>query len=141
MKKVKYLIFLFVTLNRQILEQAVRKFIVWKFKEIFVISFMEAGNTKMQRKSNLCILRKGIAWPQYQFPHSYLCERFTYIFPGSVNIFFCRKGTPLVGIYKKLTDIWMWKLGLRPRNSFPGNMCFEFSILCLCSVPPLQKIK
>jgi hypothetical protein len=24
--------------------------------------------------------------------------------------------------------------GLWPRNSFPGNICFEFSVLCLCSV-------
>ena len=24
---------------------------------------------------------------------------------------------PILGIYKSLTDTWMWKLGLRPRNS------------------------
>ncbi len=28
----------------------------------------------------------------------------------------------------------MWYLGLRPRNSFSENICFEFSVLCLCSV-------
>ncbi len=28
----------------------------------------------------------------------------------------------------------MWKLGLWPRNSFSGNICFEFSVLVLCSV-------
>ncbi len=27
----------------------------------------------------------------------------------------------------------MWKLGLWPRNSFSGNICFEFSVLVLCS--------
>jgi hypothetical protein len=27
----------------------------------------------------------------------------------------------------------VWKLGLRPRNSFPGNICFQFAVLCLCS--------
>ncbi len=25
------------------------------------------------------------------------------------------------------------KVGLRPLNSFSGNICFEFSVLCLCS--------
>ncbi len=37
-------------------------------------------------------------------------------------LFCCRKiGAPNVGIYRSLTDTWMWKLGLRSRNSFPGN--------------------
>ncbi len=27
----------------------------------------------------------------------------------------------------------MWKLGRRLPNSFSGNICFEFSVLCLCS--------
>jgi hypothetical protein len=27
----------------------------------------------------------------------------------------------------------MWKLGLWPRNSFSGNISFEFSVLVLCS--------
>jgi nitrate reductase gamma subunit len=27
----------------------------------------------------------------------------------------------------------MWKLGLWTRNSFSGNICFEFSVLVLCS--------
>ncbi len=28
----------------------------------------------------------------------------------------------------------MWKLGLRPRYSFSGNICFKISVFCLCSV-------
>jgi hypothetical protein len=51
------------------------------------------------------------------------------------RIFSCsRIGRPIAGIYKALTDSQMWKLGLRPRNSFSGNICFKFSVLCLCSV-------
>jgi hypothetical protein len=45
-----------------------------------------------------------------------------------------RKGRPIVGIYNSLTDTCMWKLGLRPRYSFAGNICFKFSAFCLCSV-------
>jgi len=37
-------------------------------------------------------------------------------------------------IYKSLTDAWNWKLGLTPRYSFSGNICFEISVFCLCSV-------
>ncbi len=82
-----------------------------------------------------------------------------YIFPRSVCLFCWRKcvfslqcvsdlniprigphiscsriGRSIVGIYKSLTDTWMWKLGLWPRNSFSGNICFQFSVLFLCSV-------
>ncbi len=39
-----------------------------------------------------------------------------------------------MGIYNSLTDTWMWKLGLRPRYSFSGNICFKFSAFCLCSM-------
>jgi hypothetical protein len=41
---------------------------------------------------------------------------------------------PIVEIHKSLTDARMWKLGLRPRYSFSGNICFEISVFCLCSV-------
>jgi hypothetical protein len=45
-----------------------------------------------------------------------------------------RTGRSIVVIYKSLTDTILWKLGLWPRNSFTGNICFEFSVLVLCSV-------
>ncbi len=35
-------------------------------------------------------------------------------------------------MYKSPTDTWVWKLGLRPRNSFSENNYFEFSVPCLC---------
>jgi hypothetical protein len=47
-----------------------------------------------------------------------------------------RNGSSIVGIqymYNSLTDTWMWKLGLMPRYSFSGNICFRFSAFFLCS--------
>ncbi len=45
-----------------------------------------------------------------------------------------RNGSSIVGIYNSLTDTWMWKLGLRPRYSYSGIICFKFSAFFLCSV-------
>ncbi len=44
-----------------------------------------------------------------------------------------RKGRPIVEIYNSLTHTWIWKLRLRPRYSFSGNICFKYSTFCLCS--------
>ncbi len=52
-----------------------------------------------------------------------------------------RKGRPIVEIYNSLTDTWMWKLGLKPRYSFSGNICFQFSAFCLCSECKLHTIE
>ncbi len=55
-----------------------------------------------------------------------------YIFPRSVFHFCCRKiGGPTMGIHRSLTDTWMWKLGLKPRNSFSENTKIEISLQCL----------
>ncbi len=71
-----------------------------------------------------------------------MCLWAIYLFQGSVHIFSCsRIGRPIVGIYKSLTDTWMWKLGLRAHNSFSGNICFAFSLLRLCSVISLEWIR
>ncbi len=44
---------------------------------IFIIySFLRY--LSLQRKSHLCIPFLGIAWPQSQFPHTCVCERFIY---------------------------------------------------------------
>ncbi len=37
---------------------------------------------------------------------------------------------PILRIYSSLTDTWMWKLGLRLRNSFSGNTEKGFSLQC-----------
>ncbi len=51
--------------------------------------------------------------------------------PWSICLFCCRKisGT-ILGIYKSLTDTWIWKLGLKLRNSFPKKTWMEFSLQC-----------
>jgi hypothetical protein len=58
-------------------------------------------------------------------PNFYIDVEFLWmfsIFPQLVCLFCCRKiCIPILGIYKSLTDTWMLKLGLRPRNSFSGN--------------------
>jgi hypothetical protein len=55
-----------------------------------------------------------------------------YIFPGVVCLFCCREICGLIlGIYKWLTDTWMWKLGLRPLNSQERNTYVEFSLQCV----------
>ncbi len=54
------------------------------------------------------------------------------------HIFCSRTGISIVWIYKSLTDTWICKLGLWPRNSFSGNICFEFSLLVLCSAEELH---
>ncbi len=85
-------------------------------------------------KSHLCIPFLGIVRPQSQIPHSCDCERFIYSQDRSTyNISCSRIGRSIVGIYKSLTDTWMWKLGLWPRNSQKRIICFEFSVLVLCS--------
>ncbi len=77
--------------------------------------------------SHLCIPRNETVQPPYFQNRTitfclpiptliYLWE--IYIFPGSVCLFCCSQiCEPIQGIYKSLTDTWMWKLGLRPRNS------------------------
>jgi hypothetical protein len=59
-------------------------------------------------------------------------ERFIYSQDQSTYIL-QQNSRPIVGTYNSLTDTWMWKLGLRPRYSFSGNICFKFSAFCLCS--------
>jgi hypothetical protein len=94
------------------------------------ISFMHLA---LQRQFRLYIPFLGIARPQPQFPHSCVLSDL-YIPRISLHISSSRTGRPTVGIYNSLTDTQKWKLGLRPRYSFSGNICFKFSAFCLCSV-------
>ncbi len=58
-----------------------------------------------------------------------------YIFPELICLFCCRKICwPILGVYKSLTDTWMWKLGRRPNNSQKKinkwNFCCSTEGLC-----------
>ncbi len=64
----------------------------------------------------------------------YVSVRDLYIPRIGPHISCSRIGRSIVGIYKLLTYTWMWKWGMWPRNSFSGNICFEFSELVLSSV-------
>jgi hypothetical protein len=41
---------------------------------------------------------------------------------------------PIQGLLKSLTDTWMWKLWVKPRNSHKKNTVMEFSLTCLAQV-------
>ncbi len=60
-----------------------------------------------------------------------------YIYSQDRSTYFLRQNRQIdcgiVGVYKSRTETWIWKLGLWPRNSFSGNICFQFSVLVLCS--------
>ena len=86
----------------------------------------------LYRKLGKNIPRKETVRLQSQFLNSYICERFIHIFPRSVCLFCCRKiGGPIVEIYKSLTQIWMCKLGLRPRIvSFLGVNVQKSDFIC-----------
>ncbi len=65
---------------------------------------------------------------------TFMCLLAIYIFP--VHIFPAAElaDRSWEHINRSQTDTWIWKLGLLPRSSFSGNICFEFAVLVLCSV-------
>ncbi len=97
------------------LQQQKAIFTVWI---CFNTYFHTAKITIPNFKTN--IPRKGIARTQSRFPHSYACEwcisshdRSAYSTAG--------KYVDWSWEYINRSHTWMWKSGLRPRNSFPGN--------------------
>jgi hypothetical protein len=56
------------------------------------------------------------------------------MFPGSVHIFFCSRNRQIdrgnIEIAHRQINV---EIGLWLHNSFSGNICFEFSVLSLCS--------
>jgi hypothetical protein len=83
------------------------------FKHYCIYERIFTAKTKY-RKFETNIPRKGVARPQSQFPPSGVCERFI----NSACLFCSSKICgPILGIYKSLTDTWMWKLALRLRSA------------------------
>ncbi len=72
----------------------------------------------LERKSHLCIPFLGIARPQSQFPHSYVCERF--IYSQDRSTYFLQQNRQTDGGNIQIAHRHM-------------NICFEFSVLVLCS--------
>ncbi len=63
--------------------------------------------------------------------YTHISVRDFYIILGSACLFCCRKiCVPIMGIYRALTDTWMWKLGLMPRNSQNRNTYMGYSLQC-----------
>ncbi len=70
-------------------------------------AFRASCITLYNTKIPLCIPFLGIARPQSQFPHSCVCEHLYNPRIGQ-HIYCSRIGISIVGIYKSLTDTWIW---------------------------------
>ncbi len=81
-------------------------------------------NRKLERK----IPRKGIARPQSQFAHS--CVLYLYIPMIDLPILLQEICGPILGIYKSLTDTWMWKLWTEATQYVNGIL------VEVCSISP-----
>ncbi len=53
--------------------------------------------------------------------HIHVSVREFYILTMGLHILLQEICGPILGLYKSLTDKWMWKMGLRPRNSQKRN--------------------
>ncbi len=81
------------------------------------------AKTKYRNKYSLK-MNIGVSVPISTF----ICLWANYIFLRSACLFCCRKYVEWTD--PSLTDTWMWKLGLRPRNSQKRNAEMGFSLQC-----------
>jgi hypothetical protein len=78
---------------------------------------------RQYRKFETNIPRKGIARPQSQF----------HIHVSVSDLYIPVIGPPILlqeNTRGPIPDIWMWKMGLKPCNSFSGNTLKGFSVQC-----------
>ncbi len=75
------------------------------------------------------------ARPHSQFPHSCICERFTYSQKRIGPPICCSKYRQTIwGIYcvnRSQIQYMNVELGTRPHSLISGNICFEFSVQCM----------
>ncbi len=92
----------------------------------------------LQRNFYLCIPRRGITRPQSQFTHSCVCERSICSQDRSTYYTAAEKADRskkyINRTQKHECRNWVW-----PRSSFSGNICCEFSVLCLFAVYQLAR--
>ncbi len=87
----------------------------------------ESQRATLQRKSYLCITKKKELRVLSSNFHINVSVSNLYISRIGPHVFLPQnRQTDPGNIQIAHPDTWMWKLGLRPRNSFSGNICFEF---------------
>ncbi len=95
--------------------------------------FISTSPGTLQRQFRLYIPFLGIARPQPQFLHSCVCERF--IYSQDRSTYFLQQKRQLHHGNTLFANRHMnVEIGLRPRYSFSGNICFKFLAFSLCSV-------
>ncbi len=119
----------------------------WYFKCGLAKSFLEIYKRKIvcsdENKRVICLTHcNGNSvynsfsgnWADSAPMSTFMCLWAIYIFPGSVHIFPpAEKADPSWEYIIRSQTHECGKLGLRPRYSFSGNICFKFSAFCLCS--------
>jgi hypothetical protein len=80
---------------------------IYPLQTLFQHYFFVFHSCAQCRKLETNIPRKGIVWPQSQFPHSCVCKRF--IYSPDRSAYCCRKVCgPILGIYKSSQINWEW---------------------------------
>ncbi len=80
----------------------------------------------MQIRSDICFPRNETARTCSQFPHSCICKRFINSLDRSTYFF---NADPDPAPHSS----WSGALAVRIHDVGIGNICFDFSVLCLCS--------
>ncbi len=91
------------------------------------------SNLTASERSDFCIPRNETARPRSQFPHSCICEQFIYSHDRSTYFAAAKYWPNDPGNIEIAYRYMNVELGTRPRSFMSGNICFEFSVHCLCS--------